>query len=60
MLRNIICLLQMLLNVTLKHIIVERQVDVIFMGFFAKYQFATVPMTSPMGCSSQIFVYELL
>ena len=30
------------------------------MGVFAKHLFAAVPMTSPMGCSSQTFVYNLV
>ena len=50
----------MLLNTTLWPIFEEHQVDVIFMGVFAKHLFATVPMTSPMGYSSQIFIYNLL
>ena len=29
-------------------------------GSIVTKQFPTVPMTSPMGCSSEIFVYKLL
>ena len=57
---NILCLLKMLLNATLWHIFVEHQVHVTFIGVFVKHCFAIVPMTSPMGRSSQIFVHNLL
>ena len=30
------------------------------MGVIAKHYFPTVPMISPIGCSSEIFVYKLL
>ena len=50
----------MLLNADLWHIFVEHQIGVIFMRDVAKHYFATVPMTSPMGYFSQIFVYKLL
>ena len=57
---NILCLLQMTVNATLWHVFVPHQVEVLLMGVFVKHLFATVPMTSPMGCFSQIFVYNLL
>ena len=37
----------------------EHQTGVILTGVVAKYQFATVPVTSPMGFSSEIFVDKL-
>ena len=55
-----LCLLRMSLNATLQYIFMEHQIDVIFMGVIAKHQFATVPLTSSMWCSSQRFVYKLL
>ena len=50
----------MSLDATLWHIFEEHQVGIVFMGVFAKDWFATVPVTSPIGCSSQTFVYNLL
>ena len=50
----------MSLKATLWHIFMERQIGLVFMGIVAKHQFETVPMSSPMGCSSQIFVSKLL
>ena len=52
---NIFCLLWMSLNATLWYIFVKHQIDVIFMEVVAKHYIATVPITSPMGCSSQMF-----
>ena len=57
---NILCLLWMSLNATLWHIFVKHQIDIVLMGVVAKHKFATVPMISPMECSSQIFVWKLL
>ena len=56
---KILFLLWMALNATLWHIFVEHTIIVILMGVTAKYSFATVPLTSPTECSSQIIVYKL-
>ena len=49
----------MSLNATLWYTFVEHQIGDIFMGVVAKYYFATMSMTSPMGCSSQIFEKQI-
>ena len=49
-----------IVNATLWHNFVENQKGVIFMGAVAKHKFPTITMISPMGTSSEIFVYKLL
>ena len=50
----------MSLNATLWFIFVGHQIGIIFIEVVAKDWFTVVPMTCPMGCSTQTFVYKLL